>query len=179
MNYRAKTLKSVFGILTLACALAGSPLAATAQKGGGGAGGGSGGGSGGGAVITVVPIKMNNYATPFNGVLSQGTVTFSYSKDSLTQSMDIKVSNINVPDGTEMQVESLEAIRVTGRCWHYEPYFYKMTIIGGKGSLNFSTDRGEFVPMVDPNKGWTQVIVSDTASFVRLMDGFLPFKGIL
>ena len=177
MNYRAKTLRSVFGILALACAIAGSPLAAIAQKGGGGAGGGSGGG--GGAVIAVVPIKMNNYATPFNGVLPQGTVTFSYSKDGLTRSMDIKVSNVKVPDGTEMQVESLEAIRVTGRCWHYEPYFYKMTIIGGQGSLNFSTDRAEFVPMVEPNKGWTQVIVSDTVTFVRLMDGLLPFKGIL
>lgn len=182
-------MKRVIGF-TSVIALAGATLillsaSALAQQGGGGSGGGgssSGGGSGGGGgvVLTTLAITMNNNARPFNGVLSQGAATFTYTKSGLPQSLDIQVSHVNLPDGAVVSVKATDALRVTGRCWHYEYYSYSMTITGGKGSLSFSASKGDFVPFLDPKKGFTQLDLSpDFSTSPSVLTGLLPFKGIL
>lgn len=144
----------------------------------GGSGGNSGGG--GGAALTTITVAMNNHGVVFNGVLPQGTAKFAYSKNATTRNLDIQVSNLNVPDGTVVTVQSEEALRVTGRCWHYEWHYYSMTIQGGAGTLSFHSDRGDVVPFLDPKKGWTQIaILPDLNTRLSVLDGLLPFRGRL
>ena len=160
---------------------------AFARQGGGGGGGnggsgGSGGGSGGGGgvVLTTATITMKNSANLYNGVLPQGSATFIYTKNGLPQSLDIQISNINVPDGAVVTVQAVDALRVTGRCWHYEYYSYPMTVMGRKGSLSFSTSKGDFVPFLDPKKGFTDINISpDFLKTPSILTALLPFKGIL
>lgn len=59
-------------------------------------------------------------------------------------------------------------------------YYYSMTITGGKGSLSFSTDKGDFVPFLDPKKGYTEINISpDFLTTPVILSALLPFKGIL
>lgn len=173
-------------VLALFIVMVCTSTAAFAQKGGSGGGGTSGGGSsgggsgGGGAVLTTVPITMDNHSKTFNTKLPKGTVTFVYSKDLLTKSLTLAISNIDVPDGTAVKLQAEEALRVTGRCWHYDYTYYTIKIVGGKGSLSLSTANGDVVPFLDPKKGWTEIsIIPDSTLGGHILDGRLLFKGIL
>ena len=165
----------------LGAALSMFALPAMAQKGGGGGGtggGGTGGGGGGGGItLATLQVQMVNNNVLFNTLLPQGVATFAASKDGTTKNLDLIISDIDLPDGSVVNVESMEAIRVTGRCWHYEPYYYTMTIQGHQGTLSFHSDRGDFVPFLDQNKGWTRISIMGQG--VTFLTAVLPFKGKL
>ncbi len=182
MNLRTKSTLAKFGFLALLCVLVSPGIAASAQggkSGGGNTGGGNtgGGNSGGGVVLLTSTIQMANSAAGYNGVIPQGVCTFTASKDFKTKLMDIDVSNVNVPDGTYVTVSILDATRVTGRCWHYESFYYSMKITAGSGSLSYSSAKGDVVPFLDPKRGFTTVSISpDTTT---ILSALLPFKGKL
>lgn len=178
-----KRVLGLMSLLTLMCsALSLVSVPAMAQKGGSGGSGGSGGGSGGGStvVLTTVAIKMSSSANPANGAVPQGTATFTYTKNGLPQNLDIQVSNVDLPDGTVVTVQAVDALRVTGRCWHYEYFSYHMIITGGTGSLSFDASKGDVVPFLDPKKGYTQInVASNVSTLTTFLTSLLPFKGVL
>ena len=161
---------SVFGLLgwmaLLGLVLGGLSAPALAQKSGSGGGGGgaSGGGSGGGGgnnnktgIYTSTQV-FDNWGIRYNGVLPLGQVTFTYSADGTTKTMNVQLSSINAPDGTVMTVETIEqwpaALAIT-------PIFsyYSLTIHQGKGTLSLSTANGNSVMFLPPTVGQTNLYV--------------------
>ncbi len=177
MNVRTKMALLKLGVLAMLGMMVSAPVTSYASGGSNTGGGGGNNGGGGGVVLLTTSIPMTNFAAGLNGVVPQGVCTFTASKDFKTKLMDVEISNVNIADGTYATVAILDATRVTGRCWHYETFYYSVKITAGSGSLKFSSANGDFVPFLDPKHGYTSISIS--AESTAILSALLPFKGKL
>src|SRR5579859_7074991 len=138
------------------CCLAGSLFAspAQAQKGGGG--------------TSSSTLNLDNWGIPYNGMLPQGHVTFTYSADGSFRSLSVQVSHIHVPDGTVVQVEAQELWRAGGSIAQNIVY-YPLTIRQGSGTLSLSTTTGTNVNFLLPTVGQTNLYVVPGIGLIPMM----------
>jgi hypothetical protein len=113
-------------------------------------------------------VNLDNWGIPYNGVLPQGQVTFSYSADGSFRSLSVQVSRINVPDGTVVDVEAQE-IWPCGGSTKQNNVCYSMTIRQGKGTLTLSTTSAANVNFLSPSMGQTDIHIEGGRFLVPMM----------
>ncbi len=157
-------------LVILAVALLCCPVLAQSGSGGGGGGGGtdtgtsgsggsggSGGGGGGSQTVTTTTINMSNGNTLFNGVLPQGTATFTYTSTTAL-SVNIQFNHLNLPDDTDVEVLFNTSQMISG--WvQTEMYIYHTTVVHQQGSLSISGSTGQLVPFLPAKVGQTNFAV--------------------
>jgi hypothetical protein len=153
---RGSGVFGVFGVMTLmGLLMSGLSAPALAQKGGGGNSGGGGGNSGG---VLSSSLPFDDWGIFYNGMFAHGQATFSYSADGTYKSLSLQVSNISVPDGTVVEVETVEQwLTATGNAVIFSSY--PMTIHQSKGVFSVSTLNGNNVMFLTPFAGQTNVYI--------------------
>ena len=161
------------------------PALAQGGPGGGGGGGGtdtgpsgSGGGGGGGSqTVTTTTLNLTNGGQAFNGVMPQGTATFTYTSGTAL-SVNLQFSHVNLPDDSDVEVLFNEFQFIQG--WVSTAlYIYHVTVVHGQGSLSLSLANGQIVPFLPPKVGQTAIAVRYLPPgvqpiYVYLLTGTLP-----
>jgi hypothetical protein len=166
-GFRMKRFYGSLALTTLALALVLVSHPAWAQHGGGGGGGGGGAdaggshsGSAGGSVISTSTSQLNLYGVPpFNGVIPQGHVIFTYSADFTFKSVELDITHVNITDGTVLTVIFNSWQIVSGRPVMVSTASYPLTINQGSGTLLLSTAATpiQWVPFLPPAQAETTV----------------------
>jgi hypothetical protein len=113
-------------------------------------------------------VNLDNWGIAYNGMLPQGQVTFTYSADGSFRSLSVRVSRINVPDGTVVEVEAQELWPVEGSIAQNTVY-YPMIIRQGTGTLALSTANDANVNFLSPSMGQTILFEERKSSMVPMM----------
>lgn len=150
--------------LALVCAMAFAVAAgpALAQKSGGSGGSSSGGGGGTGGAstsLTTSTIKLLSWNMTINGVIPAGRATFGYDKTGTARSFSITVTNVNMPDGSQLLLNIQENLGpAQGYAVNLESFY--IPVMGGTATWSVSTANGDYVPNFPlPSMGETDVYV--------------------